>query len=212
MIYDTNGIAMDFKKSIIAAIDELPLPTRWNGFDLIWKIEPQVEMVHIGAVVAGHLNGHLFGLRYDLSWVLAGGQDLSPGFFVEYRLIGEIEGETRVWRLLQRESIFFSNLDDKFDAVTGSSLPRAQKDMLGEIPVSLLEDVSWPVFNGELMELASRFTLPDSKFCRENFVWDKEIFIFVDSKERWRCICLLGVDQGQQSSTSHYEQERWDES
>lgn len=209
MIYDTNGVPVNIKESIVSAVNGIPLPARWNGFDLIWKKEPKIEIVYIGAVVKGCLNGYLFGLKHDLSLVLADGMDISPGFFVEYRLASEVAGEVKAWSLLQRESIFFSNLDCKFNSMEASELPQPQKEALFDVSASMLENIFWPISNGELMELILRLKLPNSKFCTEKFVWDKEIFLFVDSKEGWECVCLLGVDEGQQSVTMHYEQEQW---
>jgi hypothetical protein len=93
-------------------------PNSWQGMSVEWLSEREPAPVFLGQFSIPNNNVmdyvYLFGARYNLSEALLGGQSLGAGYFVEYFVASNrSKGGWRLHRLLQRQSVTFSESDEK---------------------------------------------------------------------------------------------------
>lgn len=190
MHYDIFGNIAVVDDAISRVVNEMEPPKVWNGFPLSWRAPSKAKPIYIGCVCNSDCEYHLYGVRYDMSWVLVDDLDMSPGFFIEYRLV-EVENEKiHGFSLIQRESIFYSNKDYRFDSL--------------EVNVGVAHSIFLPVISDSKMQLLSIFSLPENKVTQQWLAWDKEIYLFFCDLNKSKIFCIFAHDGSLQSSEDHY--------
>jgi hypothetical protein len=160
---------------------------------------------------AGERGLYIFGARYELSDALIDGQSLGPGYFVEYFVIWEESvGEWAVHRLLQRQGVIFSEVDESSDYVAAKAVADRKALCPNGPPRWKDSEAVWPTCDKIPMTFHRRLALPDTKVARDLFTWGLSIYVFSAQGGGSILFRIVGQETDFQTAEEHYASERGD--
>lgn len=187
-------------------------PRSWQGMVIDWSFAGKPVLVFLSEFSALPLSEHandifLFGARYNLQEALIGGQSLGPGYFVEYLVFRELSsGDWVTHRLLQQQSVTFSDDGETRDYVAASSIAAASL-CRGAPPRWKWDEAVWPTHQGKPMTFLDQLALPDTDLTRTMFTWNINVFLFeanVGSRDTFK---VVTQESDLQTAEEHYATE-----
>ncbi len=198
--------------AVVPPVDALPRgrPTTWQGLPITWSSERDPVPVYLARFPSADPPGgdiFLFGMRHNLADALLEGESLGTGHFVEYVVVrAEMGGGWKAHRLLQRQSVTFSEADEKKDYIQASTL-RGRRFVVDEAPRWESEgDAIWPTNNGEPMVFLGQVALPETKLTRAFLTWGMSVYLF-QSCDSGGGFKVVAQPRGAQTVEEHYESE-----
>lgn len=197
--------------AVVPPIDSLVKgrPTTWQGLSITWSSARDPVPVYLGRFPSADLREHevfLFGIRHNLADALFEGESLGAGHFVEYIAVrAELAGGWMTHRLLQRQSVTFSEADEKNDYVGADTI--GKRNFVVEPPHWESEDEAiWPTDKNEPMVFLGQVVLPETKLTRAFFTWAMSVYLF-QSRDRGGSFKVVVQPRGAQTAEEHYESE-----
>lgn len=190
-------------------------PTSWQGMRIEWSSGAAPVPVFLGklpASDAGVGSGlYIFGARYELSDALIDGQSLGPGYFVEYFVVWEKSvREWAVHRLLQHQSVTFSEVDEPRDYVAAKAVVDRKALCPNGPPRWKDSEAVWPTCDKKPMTFNGQLALPDTKVARDLFTWGLNIYLFSAQRGGSMFFKIVGQETDFQTAEEHYASERGD--
>jgi hypothetical protein len=187
-------------------------PRSWQGMPIDWSSDAAPVPVFLGKLSAVKAEGcgevYVFGARYELADALIGGQSLGPGYFVEYFVAEERSpGEWSIHRLLQRQSVTFSEGDEPGDFVAADSVADKKVLCLDGLPKWKGSEAVWPTYGKKPMRFYGQLTLPDTKVARELFTWGMNIYLFSTQRDDSTIFKIVAQETDFQAAAEHYASE-----
>lgn len=188
-------------------------PTSWQGLPIEWSSGEDPLPVFLAQFIVGGVGCeeemvYLFGARYSLSEALVGGESLGDGHFVEYFVVKK--GSNCCWtvhRLLQRESVTFSEWDERQDYLPAM-------DVADPVALSSHDPPAWdateavsPTFRGEPMHFLGQIEIPETDITRTRFTWGVTAYLFRLRVGEEDCFTIVEHETEAQSAEEHYESE-----
>lgn len=150
---------------------------------------------------------YLFGARYDTADALIDGTPIGRGHIVEYFLVERATAAWRSRRLLQRESVTYSEADEHHDHAPARQIDHATLS-LGRPPRwESKSEAVWPTILGNPMLFVGETRLPENDVTRTLLTWDTTLYLFwlrIEGNDHFK---LVEQNVGEQSAEDHYAQE-----
>lgn len=208
-MYSVSNLPED---AVMPPIDALlsGRPTAWQGLSITWSSARAPVPVYLARFPSAGPRGSaifLFGVRHNLADALLEGKSLGSGHFIEYIVVrAEAGGGWKTHRLLQRQSVTFSEADEKKDYVQASTL--GERGFVADEPPrwESESDAIWPTCNGEPMVFLGQVALPETKLTRAFFTWNVSAYLF-QGRDSGGTFKVVGQPRGAQTAEEHYESE-----
>jgi hypothetical protein len=180
-----------------------------------WSSKADPVPVFLGKLPASDAQGcsglYIFGARYELSDALIDGQSLGLGYFVEYFVIWEKSvGEWAVHRLLQHQSVTFSEVDEPRDYVAAKVVADRKALCPNGLPRWKDSEAVWPTCDKKPMTFHGQLALPDTKVARDLFTWGLSIYLFSAQRHGSIFFKIVGQEADFQTAEEHYVSESGD--
>jgi hypothetical protein len=210
-MYSINKLPDD---SMIPPIDTLlkGRPDAWQGLPIDWSCASDPVPVYLARFRTSKdlavPNVFLFGARYNLVEALLEGESLGAGNFVEYFVVcGRPEASWSLHRLLQRQSVTFSEVDEAKDYVPADTVTNLSNLVVHRLPCWESEsDAAWPTNHGKPMIFLGQIALPETKLTRALFTWGISVYLFWSPNGR-DSFKVITQASGVQTADEHYESE-----
>ena len=179
-------------------------PARWQGLDVTWTNHDPVAATLIGLVsecpaVDGRV--YLLGRRYDTEEALVDGESMGDGFFMEYVVLLRRPAAWQSHRLIQQESVTYTDRDEEDDCVSVSKVKKSGPKWLNK------REAAWPTLGGKPMEFVATFEILDTPIARASLGWNLNVHLFVAQDDEGACFKVLEERRGEQSADAHYDSE-----
>jgi hypothetical protein len=187
-------------------------PRSWQGMVIDWSSVGKPVPVFLAAfpalpVAARADHIFLFGTRYNLAEALIGGQSLAPGYFVEFIVFRELSsGDWATHRLLQQQSVTFSDDGEARDYVSASSIA-AESFCRSTLPRWKWDEALWPTHQGKPMTFLGEVALPDTNLTRALLTWDMSVFLFDENLGGRNTFKIVTQESDLQAAVEHYSTE-----
>ena len=184
----------------------------WQGMRIEWSSTSAPVPVFLGKLPAANAEGsgelYIFGARYELSDALIDGQSLGPGYFVEYAVVWEKSpGEWTARRLLQHQSVTFSEADEPRDYVAAKCVTDRKALCPNGPPRWKDSEAVWPTCDKKPMTFRGQLALPDTKVARDFFTWGVNIYLFAAQRSGSSVFKIVGQEAEFQTAEEHYASE-----
>lgn len=197
--------------AVVPPLDVLPRgrPTTWQGLPVTWSSQREPVPVYLARFPSADPPADdvfLFGMRHNLADALLEGESLGTGHFVEYIVVrADLGGGWKIHRLIQRQSVTFSEAEEKKDYMQASTL--RERSYVNEAPRWESEgDALWPTNNGEPMIFLGQVALPETKLTRAFFTWGMSVYLF-QGRNCGGVFKIVVQPRGEQTAEEHYESE-----
>lgn len=209
-VYDLpSGLALPPIQDLIVG-----KPTSWQAMPVQWSSAQEPVPVFIRRFSTpreGSQERHvyLFGARYSLLDALVGGEALGDGYFVEYFVVTRsLDGDDwTAHRLLQRESVTFSESDESQDYVPAADVNHPLTPSTADAPAWETTEAFWPTVRGAPMRFVGQAELPENTVTRELLTWGINVYLFWAEVNGKDCFKLVMQETEFQSAREHYEAE-----
>jgi hypothetical protein len=178
-----------------------------------WSSKGNPSPVFLSAFATSMIATHadwvfLFGVRYDLAEVLVGGQSLGSGHFIEFIVaFRDSDGEWKIQRLLQRQSVTFSATDEAHDYVAAASIDQPHRLSVKRSPRWKESDAVWPTDGGGPMIFIGQVVLPETELTRVLFTWGMNVYLFRSNRTSIGSVKVVIQEIEAQTAEGHYEEE-----
>lgn len=186
-------------------------PSRWQGMALSWTSMENPTPEFLGRFQTGENNNELeaflFVSRYELSEALVEGSSLGDGFFVEYFVVTRSPaGGWKLCRLLQQNSITFSESDEANDYLAHKSLrvPAHVSDLLPAWESA--DEAVWPTSYGDPMTFLGQVRLVENTSSFTSGIWGMTVYLFWSPKGHG-VFKVVSQPIGTQTPEEHYASE-----
>lgn len=186
-------------------------PSSWLGMRIGWTSESApvpvfLSRLHGADVVGAEL--YVFGARYELSDALIDGQSLGAGYFIEFFVVWEeAPGRWTVRRLLQHQSITFSETGESGDYIAAEDIRDQMLLCSRELPIWKTSEAVWPTCGDRPMKFVGQFSLPDTKVARDLFTWGENIYLFWAQTGSSVVFKIVEQEADFQTADEHYASE-----
>ena len=192
-------------------------PARWQGMPVEWSSQADPVPVYIarfavpeGSAEAGDV--YLFGARHELSEALVGGESFGEGNFVEFFVATEASGGGwRLQRLLQQESVTYSESEEEGDYVFVEEISDPAALSIHEPPAWDATEADWPTYRGRPMRFIGQVALPETDLTRTLLTWGITVYLFGARANGHTSFKIVRQKTEAQSAKQHYadEERRW---
>jgi hypothetical protein len=187
-------------------------PASWQGLPIKWTStnSPVPVFIERFRVPKGGADDAVFllGARYSLLEALVGGESLGDGHFVEYFVA--TKHSDRAWavhRLLQRQSVTFSETEEREDYFPALEIDDPRALSLGPPPDWEETEAIWPTCTGAPMQFVGQIDLPETTVTRELLTWGVALYLFWSQSNRDDCFKLVEQETDAQTVEEHYKSE-----
>lgn len=179
-------------------------PARWQGLDVTWTSHDPVSATLIGVEKAcPTVDGpvYLLGRRYDTEEALVDGESMGDGFFMEYVVLVQLPAGWQSYRLIQQESVTYTDRDEEDDCVPAAKLKKTGPKWQSK------REAYWPTLGGDPMDFVATFEILDTPVARASLGWNVNVHLFVAKDGEGPCFKVVEERRGEQSADAHYDRE-----